>query len=152
MIQPRKLDQTQRNVSAFEQNDFHVPVVKNKTKKAPGIAHVNIEEVVRRLICKVDRVRTLLPLGFLRLEPNVLVDQALAMLADLTVGNQGRPTSKKDADTMERDIIYILKLRGSSATTQLLKSGRKRVAVFSTREAMEEAFREWEARAGVCGS
>ena len=89
-----QLEQTQRNVLVFVYKDFRALVVKNKTKKAPGIAHANIEEVGRRLIRGVDGVRTLLPPGFVKVEPRITADQSLAMLVDL-MGDQGKPTCQR---------------------------------------------------------
>lgn len=137
-----QLEQTQRNILAFEYKDFWTPLIKNKTTRAPDTAHVNIKEVGRRLIRSVDGVKTLLPPGFGKLMPKIATDQSLAGLANL-MSAQGKHASREDAEELERDIIHILRLMGLMIA-EYLESNLKnhRLSQFSLLEAAETAYRE----------
>ena len=72
------------------------------------------------MICELDGVQTLLPLGFVRVEPRTAADQSLAVLADL-LDDQGKITSQDDVEMVERDVIHILRLMGPSTTMKYLE-------------------------------
>jgi len=127
-----QLDQAHRNSSllVFKHRDIKTPSPRSKKAKAPDTAHVNIEEVGRRLIRCVDGV-TLIPPGFTRLAPMFEADQTLAELANL-LGAQRGPVNQDDAVAVERDIIHILRLMGPRAALSILNQATKAI-VFSPR-------------------